>query len=350
MQQKGGDESTNIQVGGNVQFGITYDDARQISLDVFKANFYELSEKAANKALERAEEITGKFIERFLSDEQQDKTKLEEPGVQSSLFEAQKAFAKTGDQNLEQRLLDILLARTQATERSLRQIILDEAILILPKLTENEVMLLSFCVSSSQVRYSGINSVQAFDNYINEAWVNFYPDNITTSEATHLQYCGCYTLPMLNGPVAFYSLGEYLSQGYKGLLTHGFTEVEFVKATNGMKIDNLGDFIIKNPRNSNVFQFNALHDHDFNNEISKLKLGANEQLLKALWNKSAMTKEQIHDLIIKINPRAKRMIDTYNKTAVPCFQLRPVGYAIAVSNINQKLGFNLDFMAYRPTG
>ena len=34
-KQKGGDNSQNIQVNGNLTCGITYSEARQIALDVF---------------------------------------------------------------------------------------------------------------------------------------------------------------------------------------------------------------------------------------------------------------------------------------------------------------------------
>ena len=56
MKQESGDNSENVQIGGNVNIGVTAAEARQIAIDVFKANFYTFSEKAAKKALERAEE------------------------------------------------------------------------------------------------------------------------------------------------------------------------------------------------------------------------------------------------------------------------------------------------------
>lgn len=348
LKQTAGNNSTNIQVAGNAKFGLSYEDAKHIALDVFNANFYELSEKAAAKAIERVQQFTDSFLNRLYADDQHDKTKLEEPAIQSAIYEAQKAFAKSGEDNLKENLLNTLLARVNTEERSMKQIILDEAIFILPKLTENEVMLLSFCVSALQVQYSDINTIEKFENYIRRAWLDFYPDKITTNEATHLLYCGCYTLPYSNGHMGFYSLGEYLLFGYKGLLTNGFSETEFETITNGMKMSSLGNFIIKNPRFPDLYQFNAINDNVFNDEINKLNQGANTQLLYKLWIDTAMKKEEVHDLIAKMDPKAKNMIETYNKTALPGFQLSPVGYAIAVLNINQKLGANLDFMSFKP--
>ena len=345
MDQTSGSDSTNIQVAGNAQFGISYESARQIALDVFKANFYEFSEKAAKKALERAEEITEKFLKTFFEDSNQDKTKLEEPAVQSSIYEVQKAYARTGDEQLAQRLLDTLVARVISEERSINQIVLDEAISVLPKLTDNEVNLLSFMVSATKVQYQGINTLQAFDDFVNTALLKFFPDKISTSELKHLQYCGCFTLPM-GGPHAFMSLGEYLGVRYKGLLVNGFSEQQFKVETNGMDLASLGDFIIKNLRNHEMYQFNALYDSEFDQRLVQLGLGEQGKLLKSLWHKTAMNKTEVEKVIIDINPHANTLINAWNKTILPAIELSPVGYAIAVINFNRIMNSKLDFWAF----
>ncbi|GAB3910126.1 LPO_1073/Vpar_1526 family protein [Mucilaginibacter boryungensis] len=342
---KAGSNSTNIQVGGDAQFGLSYDEARQIALDIFKSNFYEFSEKAAKIALERAEEITEKFLKTFFNGSDWDKAKLEEPAVQSSIYEVQKAYARTGDKELEQRLLDALLARIGSEERHINQIVLDEAIAVLPKLTDNEVKLLSLVVSATKVQYQGVNTLKAFDDFVNSGLMRFFPDKISPAESTHLQYCGCYTLPM-GGAHFFMSLGEYLGARYKGLLTRGFSEKYFMEETNGMTLISLGDFIIKNLRNPEVYQFNVLHDNEFDQRLTQLGLGEKGKLLKALWNKTAMNKTEVEKLLIDMNPRASKLIYTWNKTILPAMQLTPVGYAIAIINFNRVMNAKLDFWAF----
>lgn len=64
MNIEGGDNSTNTTVAGDVNIsGITYSEAREIALGVFKANFFDLSIEAKQKADVRVEEITDKVIE-----------------------------------------------------------------------------------------------------------------------------------------------------------------------------------------------------------------------------------------------------------------------------------------------
>ena len=64
--QKAGDRSTNIQTGDvHITQGISYAEAHQIALDVFRANFLSLSDRAAEIVLARVEEITDKFLEKL---------------------------------------------------------------------------------------------------------------------------------------------------------------------------------------------------------------------------------------------------------------------------------------------
>ena len=118
MKQESGDNSENVQIGGNVNIGVTAAEARQIAIDVFKANFYTFSEKAAKKALERAEELTDEFIAKFYVKIPELESKLQEPSVQSSMFNTQKEYAKSGDSELKEQLLNISIERINAEERS----------------------------------------------------------------------------------------------------------------------------------------------------------------------------------------------------------------------------------------
>src|SRR5690625_2720006 len=67
--QKSGDKSTNIQDEEiNINQGLSYSEVKEVALDVFKSNFYELSGIAKETARERAETITEEFLQK-LNDE-----------------------------------------------------------------------------------------------------------------------------------------------------------------------------------------------------------------------------------------------------------------------------------------
>mgnify|MGYP000117896027 CR=1 FL=1 len=64
--QKGGANSTNIQVEElSVVQGLTYPEVRQVAIDVFKANFYDLAGEAKAIASDRAEKVTEDFLKKY---------------------------------------------------------------------------------------------------------------------------------------------------------------------------------------------------------------------------------------------------------------------------------------------
>jgi len=153
QRQRGGNNSTNVQVAGDFHSGVTYEDVRKIALDVFKGNFYDLAGNAGKVAQERAEQITENVINDVFENAPELGAKFEDPAVQYSLFNAQREYAKIGDVELEQQLRSLLIERIKSEERSLKQIALDEAINVLPKLTKEHIQIMTLIVSLLYVRH-----------------------------------------------------------------------------------------------------------------------------------------------------------------------------------------------------
>ena len=140
---KSGDNSRNIQVNGNLTCGITYAEARQIALDVFHANCQKLMSEAVKTSEIRVNEIVDEFIKRLFEEQPELSYRLQDPSIQYSTFSVIKNYVKTGDVDLKERLLQLLIQRMGAKDRSLEQIVLDEAIEILPKFTQDIINILT---------------------------------------------------------------------------------------------------------------------------------------------------------------------------------------------------------------
>ena len=125
QNQESGDNSTNLQ-GKTIIInqGLSYADAKEIALDVFKSNFLELSAKAAETAKRRAEELVDNFLNELKQRAPESLNKMEDPGMQYAIFTAQKEYAKTGDKDLSKLLVDILVDRSKQEDRDLKQIVL----------------------------------------------------------------------------------------------------------------------------------------------------------------------------------------------------------------------------------
>lgn len=146
--QKAGDNAVQMQVDGDLVVGVSASEARQIALDVFKANFFDLSIEAKQKADVRVEEITDKVIERLYSEIPDKVHKIQDPDIQYSLFNVQKEYARIGDSELGENLILALIDKIKIDNRNSESFVIDDALQILPKLSAANLAFLGMMVFS----------------------------------------------------------------------------------------------------------------------------------------------------------------------------------------------------------
>lgn len=231
MKQKSGDESVNLQAGGNIVVGVSYQDARQIALDVYKANAVELAAAAKQAAIARAEELTDRFLGELKDKNASAVSQASRPDFQIALLEAQKSYARTGDKELAGVLVDLLVNRTKQEPRSLREIVLTESLQVVPRLTVAQI------------------------NIISAIFLLRYTENQLVANVEHLgQWFDRYMAPLLS------SLGKadsvYRHLVYSGAATQELTSITLAgvfKAhypgvfTNGFDVTNMKDLTDKYP-------------------------------------------------------------------------------------------------------
>jgi len=221
QKQATGDNSTNLQ-GKEITIyqGISYKDAKEIALDVYKANFLALSEKAATEAVRRAEELTDTFLEKLKEEMPAAVQALQEPAMQMALYTAQKEYARTGDKDLESLLVDILVERAQQTERTIQQIVLDESLAVAPKLTLEQLSALTVSFLLTRTRIHFLVSLDALQNYLESHLLPFV-DDLTKAETCyeHLEYTGCGSVMRLGN---LRTVEAIFNLHYPGLFCKGF--------------------------------------------------------------------------------------------------------------------------------
>src|SRR5258706_9702008 len=146
QEQSVAEGSTAIQAGGNVTItktGLTYAQVRDVALDVFKANFYDLAGIAKKTAEARAEVITENFLSKLQQENPAGFEKSDDPDFQYALFSVQKEYARNGDKDLGDLLVDLLIDRSKQEQRDILQIVLNESLSTAPKLTESQLAVLA---------------------------------------------------------------------------------------------------------------------------------------------------------------------------------------------------------------
>lgn len=193
-----GNYSTNVQgnkVTVNQQNGLSYQQVRQVAMDVFKSNFYDLGDKASQIARERAEEITNKYIGELHKRSPLSIENTQDPDIRYALYEVQKSYARLGDKEISNLLVDVLIQRTINQNESFEKLVLNEALTIIPKLTTKQIDILTLIYIVKYLNFKPEFKIpfEYYYSFLNPL-INII--DIPTSEMCyqHLQYSGCLSI------------------------------------------------------------------------------------------------------------------------------------------------------------
>lgn len=340
QKQQGGDSSTNLQ-GQSIVIhqGITYSDAKEIALDVYKANFLQLSRDAVEIARARAEELTDAFLEKLKNENEAAVSELSKPGMQAALFEAQKQYAKTGDKNLEGLLVDILVERAATPERNIHQIVLDESLTVAAKLTTEQMDALTVNFLLSKTKHSSLLNLEAISKYFETEIIPFITELTETSSCyEHLEYVGCGSLIRVGG---IHPIEHLFRIHYPGLFSKGFEQIRFENEIG--QISSYQTLIMNCFHDTTKFQINALDVNILKQKIEAESI-SDEIMNKfvTLFDSTLMSDQEIKEYILKVSPEIQKLFDLWEKSSISKFALTTVGIAIAQANYRRRTGRRLD--------
>lgn len=339
QKQNAGDNSTNLQ-GQQVivNQGISYSDAKEIANDVFKANFIELKQEAALIAQNRAEEVTEKVISQLGARHPESLDEFQTPALQDALFTVQKQYAISGDQDLGDLLVDILVDRAAAPKRDMVQIVLDESLGIAPKLTleQFDTLTLNFLLISH--RRLDMKNYQGLLDHFRKRIIPFIEKlSDKNSDYTHLEYLGCGHVRAGN----YGQLEANIRNTYKPFFSKGFSG-EDLKENIGEEI-NLQGLVIRCFHDPEKLQIGVLDDDvleqvaDRNGVSSEVK-----QKLKQLFESSTKPANEVKEMLVEAIPEMERVFEVWKNSPFNQFELTSVGIAIAHANYRRKVGETMD--------
>jgi hypothetical protein len=338
QKQEGGENSSNFQGQTvNVYSGITYKDAKEIALNVFMSNFLVLKNEAAEIAKSRAEEITENFLEKLNAKNPESFNEFKEPALQDALFVAQKEFAKSGDKDLGELLVDILVDRASNPIRNMMQIVLDESLRIAPKLTIEQLDTITLIFLLIRTKALNLRSLDEFNKRVIEDAMLFI-DNLVNENSSYayIEYLGC----------GYVRAGDYgdlknnFLREYKAMFQKGFTKDEFESDVDS--IEKFGNFLIPCFHNKEKFQINHIDDTDLELGLSRAGIGEDiKAKLKLINNKYVMTLDEIGSYLLSVDSRMSKVFEAWTGSFHK-MELTSVGIAIAHANYRRKTGVTLD--------
>ena len=192
-----GDNSTTVMAGRDVNHfnnGITYMEAKAICNDLFQLNFYKLKEAAEAIATKRAEELINGFLQKLAERGLIKPEVFQDPDMQYTLVNAQIAYAKSGDKDVEDLLITHLIDRVNQHEDDLSKIILNESLNVINLLTKEHLNILAAIFFMRYVKNHAVNRYEIID-YFNIVLEFIKKCTNTNTEIVfdHLAYSRCIT-------------------------------------------------------------------------------------------------------------------------------------------------------------
>lgn len=344
QKQEGGDNSTNLQGQTvNIYHGISYSDAKEIALDVFRTNFIQLKQEAADVAKKRAEEITDNFLEKLNGRNPEAIKHFDEPAMQDALFTTQKEYAKSGDKELGDLLVDILVDRAGTQKRNMLQITLDEALKVAPKLTIEQLDSLTVNFLLARTRRLDVRTLDDLKKYIDKHIIPF-AENLTEehSDLNHIEYLGCGHIRAGN----YGTLESKWQQVYKAFFQKGFTKEEFEQEMN-LPIDKYRELIMDCMHDPKKLQLNAFDNDVLKDQIEKLQLTDGEAVkLKTVFDKWTKSPEEIKGYLLDKNPDLDKIFRVWDNSSIKHLELTSVGIAVAHANYRRRTGETMDLKVW----
>ena len=334
QRQEGGDGSTNIQAEDlTIVQGLTYPEVRQVAIDVFKSNFYELAGEAKAIASERAEQVTEDFLKKLQNENPEGFLKAQDPDFQHALFTVQKEYARTGDKDLGDLLVDLLVDRSKQENRNILQIVLNESLRVAPKLTDDQLAALAVSFFCKYTMNNGIGNHQALADSFKQ-FVQPFSSKLSKNQACyqHLAFSGCGSISMGSS-----SLQQIYGKKYQGLFVKGFEREEIAKREISVGEDQrffipcLNDTSKLQVKANNLEVLTEFMDSQHIPDEDKPKI-------TALFNANKMNDDEIKEKVVSLCPYMADVFDAWENSPLKNFSLTSVGIAIGHANIKRLVG------------
>jgi hypothetical protein len=332
QSQKLGDQSLAVSAGGNVSIvvGVTATEVIEIATSLWNANFPALQHEAKHVARERMDDFVNRFVTSLERNYKEGMAQASDVGFQAALFRAQGDFARSGDDKLGDVLVDLLVERTKVPDRGLLQIVLDQSLETVHKLTKNQLDALGIIFLLRHTADSEIRSkemlAEHFDSYLRPLAEDF---SLTRASLQHMEFAGCGTIGVASATIQGLMLHTYPGLFNKGVFEVAIDRDQFSSDYNSLVVQCLND--------PNRLQVGVISDESLEREIAAKQISADEGVhLRQLWTANVMNEHEVADLLIKMQPYMRQIIPMWTSTEMCKFPLTSVGIALGHATLRQR--------------
>lgn len=346
-RQEGGDKSVNVQADAVViHHGLQPDDVVLILRESIPALIQEFSGEAKRTSEKRVEDFTTKLVDEWACESPDTLTAAKDPDFQWAFSDAAKAFSRTGDVDAGELLIDLLVARSRLQSRTLHQVVMNEALTVVPRITDDQIAALAASFLLGKAANTGVATVEDLQDYVRSVIVPLIgrlPD--TDSPYLHLQYLGCVGI----GPMPATALEGLFAKAYPKLLALPLDETDLI--IDGQSLTTLNDFVMPAVHDPTKWQVTSPLGRDLEDALEEASLSEKVKAhLKSLHGRH-LANEQIVSLLDAAHNTVPTLRGLWSDTLLGRLNLTSVGIAIGLSEMRRLTGsdFELGLWIEEPT-
>jgi hypothetical protein len=341
--------NSNVNItNGDITYnsGLSYTDVREICKDVCAYEIQKNSQMALETSKKRLQEFSEECIDRIDSEAKEHIEQFKNPDIQYSLRNAAIPYLRTGDKELKEDLINMFIDRLKDNQRTTTRSVIDEAIDIIPSLSQSSVALLSTITYSNLTRYFYPALEEDFNKLPN---IFIHLQNITNLEIEHLVQQRC-AIGGFNG-ISFHSSLESIFQKNYDL---------FFRCKMTMEDINISFHTLPAQLNGMTYFWRDIENPSFirhtytGSEYLKKQMQQYGQQTyielyeKYLKEKPCMSDDEIKNTLITKNHNWEYAFKAMNMEETKAISLTPVGRYIGLSYLNRKININIPFNLFYP--
>jgi hypothetical protein len=228
QDQRSGDNSLNAQVGGDIVIyeGVTIDEVKTIAQLTVEANLYKMRGVAQEVFDSRVDKIRDDVITALSHEPEDTIEKGKDPDFQIALLDVQKSYGRTGDDDMGDLLVKMLIERTRKPERSLSHVVLGEALKAAESLPPSlyDVLSVIFILRYTQLlNIANIAQLSGSFAFRVAALVNAWPPSFPSLQ--HLEYAGCASIDLITS----FNPIDLMMKNHEELFKNGLSKADFEK-------------------------------------------------------------------------------------------------------------------------
>lgn len=332
QKQSAEDGSIAVQAAGDVTIsqGLTSVQMVEI-LSALSSHVNTLVSSTREEMEGRLKSLEESIIERFATDSTTRAEAFRDPDFLAATLDAQKAFARSGEDGLKTMLTDLVAQRSKNTSRNRLTLTLNDAIQKVGSIPQSDLNTLSLIFLLKNVKHNGLVNLEGLAEFLSDSATSLLDDvSISESAFNYLAAHGC-LLPL--GIGEYSSALEFLIKTYGQLVTKGETEENFRNVFSDYDILTWAGLIVDSPYGRGLKRFSIA-----GSEMAKILgqigvFGDHAERYATLVASAMPSKEEFIEVMSVHFPRVDDFLSIYNETVFRSSRLTSIGIALAHANL-----------------